>query len=264
MPFTLSHAAAVLPLRRTRLIWSALLLGSFGPDFQYFVLMSYHSRSWHYYPDILRFCFPFTLAAFLLFQGFLKRPLGEILPVRLQRRLDFNSSYIPRSVVEWFWVVLSLALGIATHTAWDAMTHPYTIPYRNVAWLRSTVRVPFLDHTYGYEVAQFFSTIVGLLILLAAFVLWYRRTPAAHPAISRLSRRAKTGIALAAVIVTTIGAVGRAIQIAGPVDKAQVRTNFFHVVLVISSIGWLMWEALIFGIIRQLAYAREKKRGTQS
>src|SRR4051794_24263241 len=79
MPFTVPHAAAVLPLRRTRLVWSAMVLGSFGPDFQYFFFMSYDSRSWHNYPDVLRFCLPFTLAAFLLFQTFIKKPVAGLL-----------------------------------------------------------------------------------------------------------------------------------------------------------------------------------------
>ncbi|MEI5672079.1 MULTISPECIES: DUF4184 family protein [unclassified Nocardioides] len=37
MPFTLVHPAAVLPLVRTPLVPSALVLGSVAPDLPYFV-----------------------------------------------------------------------------------------------------------------------------------------------------------------------------------------------------------------------------------
>ena len=37
MPFTLAHAAAALPLRRFKLVWSALVIGSFAPDFWLFM-----------------------------------------------------------------------------------------------------------------------------------------------------------------------------------------------------------------------------------
>ena len=36
MPFTVSHAAAVLPLQRLGLPLTALMIGSMAPDFGYF------------------------------------------------------------------------------------------------------------------------------------------------------------------------------------------------------------------------------------
>src|SRR5581483_12465816 len=36
VPFTLAHPAAVLPLRRRGLVFSALVVGSMAPDFEYF------------------------------------------------------------------------------------------------------------------------------------------------------------------------------------------------------------------------------------
>src|SRR5215467_12574272 len=40
VPFTFSHPAAVLPLARRGLVFSALVVGSMAPDFPYFVQMS--------------------------------------------------------------------------------------------------------------------------------------------------------------------------------------------------------------------------------
>jgi hypothetical protein len=37
VPFTLAHGAAALPFRRFHLVFSALLVGTFAPDFEYLV-----------------------------------------------------------------------------------------------------------------------------------------------------------------------------------------------------------------------------------
>ena len=53
MPFTLSHAAASLPFRRLKPVWPALVIGTFAPDLQYFILISDEDRSGHHFPDVL-------------------------------------------------------------------------------------------------------------------------------------------------------------------------------------------------------------------
>ena len=47
MPFTISHAAAVLPLKKSPLPLAALMIGSMSPDFSYFLPMSLANTSWH-------------------------------------------------------------------------------------------------------------------------------------------------------------------------------------------------------------------------
>src|ERR1700689_4266788 len=97
MPFTVSHAAAVLPFRRSGLIWSGLVIGSFGPDFEYFLRMSAGSRAWHHFPAVFLYCLPFTVLAFYLFQGVMKRPIVALLPVSIQRRLDPGGNPFPKT-----------------------------------------------------------------------------------------------------------------------------------------------------------------------
>ena len=45
MPFTPAHVAAALPFRRTRLIWSALIVGTIAPDLEYYVRLNADGRS---------------------------------------------------------------------------------------------------------------------------------------------------------------------------------------------------------------------------
>ena len=53
MPFTLSHPAAVIPLRRWG-IFSALIIGSIMPDSVYFLpFMDEHDRFAHTLPGIV-------------------------------------------------------------------------------------------------------------------------------------------------------------------------------------------------------------------
>jgi Domain of unknown function (DUF4184) len=40
VPFTLAHGAAALPFRRLHLVFSGLLVGTFAPDFEYFLRLS--------------------------------------------------------------------------------------------------------------------------------------------------------------------------------------------------------------------------------
>jgi hypothetical protein len=61
MPFTISHAAAVLPLSRTGLPLAALMIGSMSPDFAYFLPARTGLLS-HSVPGLFKFCWPSALA----------------------------------------------------------------------------------------------------------------------------------------------------------------------------------------------------------
>jgi len=263
MPFTLSHAAAVLPLRRTRLVWSALVLGSFGPDFQYFLFMSYDSRTWHSYPDVLRFCFPFTLAAFFLFQSVIRTPLAGLLPVSLQHRIDFSRSALPRTFGELLAVCVSLLIGIGTHLVWDSFTHPFSWFWYHFYFLRKPMAIPGDPRSYGYAAAQALSTVIGMIILAIAFVLWWRKTKPVYPATFRLSARAKIAIWAEILVLSTIGALWRANVIAGSVF-IRSRREYFELIAFISGIGWFCWELLVYGLLFTYAVHRTRRERAHS
>ena len=50
MPFTVSHVAAALPLRRLNLVWSAFVVGSMAPDFPYIVGTTDYRSLGHQFP----------------------------------------------------------------------------------------------------------------------------------------------------------------------------------------------------------------------
>ncbi|MFE6525616.1 DUF4184 family protein [Streptomyces sp. NPDC057794] len=137
MPFTLSHAAAVLPAVRTdgsgrgRLVPAVLVAGSFAPD------MTYYAAS--VLPEAMTFgdvthSFPgvFTvdvLVAWALVGLWLlvREPLVALLPRARQGRVaalvrcGSPRARVRPSLVAWWYG--SAVLGALTHVVWDAFTH---------------------------------------------------------------------------------------------------------------------------------------------
>src|SRR5271169_6871218 len=83
MPFTISHAAVVLPFSRLlarRRLLSAVVIGAMVPDFGLF--FPWHMRRFetHSAEALVTFCLPVGLAAYWVFQYVVKTPLLELLP----------------------------------------------------------------------------------------------------------------------------------------------------------------------------------------
>nr|WP_256105801.1 DUF4184 family protein [Streptomyces sp. ODS05-4] len=174
MPFTLSHAAAVLPgLRRTGrargpLVASALVMGSFAPDMTYFAAslapdaMFFgtvtHSLAGVVTVDVL--ITAALVAAWLL----VREPLLALLPDRVRppvralvRGLPWRERR-PAALACWFWV--SAAVGSATHVGWDLFTHADRWGTRLLPALGGTVAgVPL------YTVLQYGSSAAALVLL---------------------------------------------------------------------------------------------------
>ncbi|WP_151772748.1 DUF4184 family protein [Streptomyces abyssomicinicus] len=138
MPFTLSHAVAVLPAvradgtgRAALLVPSVLFAGSFAPDMTYYAASAL--------PDAMAFgdvthSFAGVLTvdvaiAWLLVGAWLllREPLVALLPLRIRgRAAALTRCGTPRArvrpglVAAWY---LSAVLGALTHVVWDAFTH---------------------------------------------------------------------------------------------------------------------------------------------
>lgn len=137
MPFTLSHAAAVLPAVRTdgtgrgRLVPAVLVAGSFAPDMTYYVASVLPEAM-----EFGEFTHSFTgvltvdvLVAWALVGAWLvlREPLVALLPRGRQGRIGAllhcgaPRARLSPSLAVWWYV--SAALGALTHVVWDAFTH---------------------------------------------------------------------------------------------------------------------------------------------
>ncbi|WP_175412310.1 DUF4184 family protein [Streptomyces sp. TRM64462] len=137
MPFTLSHAAAVLPgIRRSGagrgpLVASALVMGSFAPDMTYFAdsvvpgamaLGDITHSAWGVLTvDVL------VTAALVAVWLMVREPLVALLPGRWRGRVyavlrgrPWRGRH-PVALAAWFSV--SAVIGAATHVVWDLFTH---------------------------------------------------------------------------------------------------------------------------------------------
>ncbi|MEV7786725.1 DUF4184 family protein [Streptomyces sp. NPDC088106] len=137
MPFTLSHAAAVLPAVRTdgsgrgALVPSVLIAGSFAPDMTYYAA-SVQSAAMEFGDVTHAFLGVFTvdvLIAWALVGLWLlvREPLVALLPRARQGRVAAPARCgAPRArvrlslVARWY---VSAVLGALTHVVWDAFTH---------------------------------------------------------------------------------------------------------------------------------------------
>jgi hypothetical protein len=138
LPFTLSHAVAVLPAirvdgtgRAALLVPSALVAGSFAPDMTYYAAsalpeaMAFGDVT-HSFPGVLTVDVAIAcllVGAWLL----LREPLVALLPRRVRGRAASltrcgapRARLGPRLAAAWY---LSAVLGALTHVVWDAFTH---------------------------------------------------------------------------------------------------------------------------------------------
>ena len=248
MPFTVSHAAAVLPFRKLNLVSSAFIIGSMAPDFTYILGRTDYRSIGHHFPGILEFTIPASLAALWMFHNIIKLPIIGLLPATMQLRLRDQTAAFRFAGVRRFLAILgSIVFGIATHLVWDAFTHRYTWPYYHLPWLRGKVYVPFIGDMPVQSALQYSSSIFGIAALAIWVLLWYRRTPAVetrsqHPPPSRFS--------LAVTIFAVAGTAGlvRALVIVGP-PAIRSNAHAFLLVFSVTALALAFWQLLFYCVL---------------
>jgi hypothetical protein len=160
MPFTVSHAAAVLPLQRFKLPLTALMIGSMSPDFGY--VFSYESsrQITHSVPGLFVFCLPAGLAVWLFYVYFLEKATITLLSDRWHTRFAHTDAITPALIAR---ASLAIVLGAITHLIWDDFTHRGTFTTTAIPVLMAPA--PGLSWLPIYHLLHGLSTVVGLVIL---------------------------------------------------------------------------------------------------
>jgi hypothetical protein len=205
MPFTISHAAAVLPLHRlskARLPLAALMIGSMSPDFSYF-LPGDVDFSTHRLPSLLWFCLPVGLAAWLLFVWMLEEPTIALLPATWRARITPSDRRV--SLAAFLFASLAIVIGAASHIVWDAFTHGSSPVVSALPFLRVTVFKIGYEHYRLFKVLQHVSSLAGMLALFV-WAWRIRHAPAVQsptgPALE--ARRVVAGKARAAALFIVV------------------------------------------------------------
>src|SRR5262245_23076413 len=176
MPWTFAHPAAVLPLRKfcpTRLDLSALVIGSMIPDLGYYILQFNVARFAHSFLGSFLICLPTGLALYGSFH-LLRKPLWFVLPEPHRGALAASATaplaLHPRTLIM---AALSVLLGTWTHIVWDSFTHNRWL-VKTLPFLRESVfHVGSVDFPL-YALLQHLSTVVGTVMLIAAYCSWLR------------------------------------------------------------------------------------------
>lgn len=176
MPFTLAHPLAVIPLARTKLALSALVIGSMSPDFEYFIRARQDSHSAHSILGLIVFCLPTSLLMLWLWHGLLKRPLVELLPDRHQGLLHpYLDRFTWRSMKQFALHCVAALIGAATHVVWDSFTHPWGWPVQAMSWMQAAViPIPIGPEIAPYKALQYGSSLGGTGLLAVIYWRWSR------------------------------------------------------------------------------------------
>lgn len=189
MPFTISHAAAILPFSRTLARWrvlSAAAIGSMVPDFGFLMPWRPARSDTHGALALLTFCLPVGLAAFWIFQRLIKAPIMAVMPTSAYGR--WRRFEIPAdigSARQWLLSACGVLVGAVSHVVWDAFTHEGARGVRMIPELDDPVMDIAGHRLAGARLLQDVSSLVGFLVVLAIVAYGLRRGRAVDAAIPR-------------------------------------------------------------------------------
>lgn len=163
MPFTISHAAAVLPIHRLgdqRLPLTALMIGSMAPDFGYFLAHQASRELTHGFLGLFIFALPVGLAVWLFYVAFLEKATITLLSDRWHTRFAHTEAITPALILR---AAIAILLGAVTHLLWDSFTHRGTFATDAVPALLGAT--PGFSWLPIYHLLHGLSSVVGLVIL---------------------------------------------------------------------------------------------------
>jgi hypothetical protein len=213
MPFTLSHPAAVLPLRRFDpwLDFPALVIGSMAPDFAYYLPGFVPPIATHSLAGSIVLCLPAGLLLLIAFH-WLKLPLCRLLP-QPHRGALMPLAAAPRDwgVRSFVTAAASVLLGSWTHIAWDSFTHVHGWAVQHLSLLRLPLWGDGARPFAVFDALQQLSGLAGGLLLWSAYRRWLRQQAVAEDSSGNRWRwRLLIAIAVLALALTLPGALHRA------------------------------------------------------
>ena len=170
MPFTISHAAVVLPFARLLVRWrllSAFVIGAMVPDFGLFFPWRIHRFESHSTLALLTFCVPVGLSHLLGFpildQG---ADAGGVAGGRLCALAPFFLAGGLRQHPPVDTGRLRRMTGAVTHLVWDAFTHENARGVRMIPWLEEPIVEIGNHHMAGVRLMQDGSSLFGLVVVI--------------------------------------------------------------------------------------------------
>jgi len=163
LPFTASHAAAAAPLARFGFSLSGLVVGSFSPDFIYFILLVPLGRLTHTIQGVFLFCVPVGLVVLWVYHVLLKAPVAALFPEPIRKAIlgeKLEASFL--SIRKIAMLAASVAVGAFTHLLWDGFTHETGWALRLLPFLNMSVMDLGFEQVPLTRLLHHASSVVGL------------------------------------------------------------------------------------------------------
>jgi len=255
MPWTVAHPAAVLPLRKLglkHLSFRGLVVGSVSPDIGYYVGRFDLAAIAHTALGLLILCLPTGLALFALVRV-LHRPVANLLP-EPHRSALLSVPQAPRltSAPIVLAVAVSIVLGAMTHNVWDSFTHSAGYMVSKLPLLR--VGVIGTGGVRAYELLQHASTLVGLIVVVVAYVTWLKRVEVSRITPRLSGNRWRYTLLLALLAGSVILAAMVSYEISRASGKANVAVMVIRLVICATSIF-----AIALSVVSLLVWGRGRK-----
>ena len=249
MPETIAHSLVAVPFARKSFVFSAVVVGTLAPDFEYFFRLSADSSISHTLPGLVIFCLPVGLALLWLWHFLLKSALVELVPdAHYKRLLPLCKRFNFGPTSQFIKIVFSILIGAFTHLAWDSLTHYHGWTVQQFSFLSSSLIQTDYGSLKTYRVLQHGSSLLGLFGILFFYIRWFRRTSPLEK-IPERSLSVKTRILIISVILvsTTLLSLGYTWLLSPPLSSLHSYCVFI-VALVIVMMAMLLVELIIFSL----------------
>ena len=169
MPATFAHPAFAWPLRRARLPWGALCVGSMVPDIAH--LLPRHPWTDHTGLSIITFSLPVGLVVYLLFARWVAPGLVAVAPGPWRGPLEDATGRLDFGLG----AILAIGLGATSHILVDATTHAGGVVVEALpGLLRVELGTTPLGPLYVYKLLQYGGGLAGTAFLLSRTWAWLR------------------------------------------------------------------------------------------
>jgi hypothetical protein len=246
MPFTVAHAAAALPLKRTQLVFSAVVIGTMAPDFEYFLRLAPQGRFGHSPTGLLAFTTPLALVVLWLFHRTVKPAILRLSPSSVQKSTGIPPPFHFTGARRFGLIVLSIVTGAVSHVVWDSFTHPQSWLVIHSPLLRSAVTIPWL-RSYPiavFKLLQHASTLLGLGALTVWLIFSYRREKPAMAAFPNMTALTKASIIALLSVLALLGGAWRATSVLD--EGIHISAQWLGIAIVTTmTIFW--WELVLLG-----------------
>lgn len=170
MPFTFTHPAIVIPIKKR---WTkyfsltALVIGSMAPDFEYFTRFIPRGTIGHTAMGFFYFNLPLCFFIAYIYHYIVKKPFIFNMPSPLNKwyYLLAVEKWGINSIKEFMTFSYSAVIGMASHVFWDSFTHKTGFFVKRVSLLRASIHIS--NHKIPvYKFLQHGSTLISIIIIL--------------------------------------------------------------------------------------------------